>query len=95
MPYLTTNDNVKIYYEDAGGNGIPVIFSHGFGSGSKLWRFQVPALVEAGYRPIIWDMRAHAKSEGPEDLSKYSKMTHAGTICVGAFLVKLQKILIM
>ena len=48
MPYLTTNDNVKIYYEDAGGNGIPVIFSHGFGSGSKLWRFQVPALVEAG-----------------------------------------------
>ena len=80
MPYLTSNDGVKIYYEDAGGNGIPVIFSHGFGSGSKLWRFQVPALKEAGYRPIIWDMRAHAKSEGPDDSTKYSKMTQVNDL---------------
>ena len=55
-------------------------FSHGFGSGSKLWRFQVPALKEAGYRPIIWDMRAHAKSEGPDDLTKYSKMTQVNDL---------------
>ena len=80
MPYLTSNDGVKIYYEDAGGNGIPVIFSHGFGSGSRLWRFLVPALKEAGYRPIIWDMRAHAKSEGPDDLTKYSKMTQVNDL---------------
>ena len=27
MPYLTTDDNVKLYYED-GGSGIPVVFVH-------------------------------------------------------------------
>jgi pimeloyl-ACP methyl ester carboxylesterase len=80
MPYLTTKDNVKLYYEDAGGNGIPVIFSHGFGSGSKLWRFQIPVLIESGYRPIVWDMRAHAKSEGPEDVKKYSKLTQVNDL---------------
>ena len=74
MPYLTTSDNVRIYYEDVGGLGTPVVFTHGFGSGSRLWRYQVPALKAAGYRPIIWDMRGHAKSDSPADARLYSKM---------------------
>ena len=80
MGYFTTTDNVRIYFEDTGGSGIPVVFTHGFGSGSKLWRFQIPALREAGYRVIVWDMRGHANSDSPDDPAMYSKLTQVNDL---------------
>lgn len=43
------NDGVGIDYEVAG-DGPPVILLHGFPDTRRLWRHQVPALVDAGYR---------------------------------------------
>ena len=50
-----------------------VVLSHGFGSGSELWKDQVPALVQAGFRVVSWDMCGHAKSSSPESECCYSK----------------------
>ena len=80
MPYASRPGGVKIWFEDTGGSGPPVIFSHGFGSGSLIWRHQVEATKAAGYRVLTWDMRGHAKSDSPAELNNatYSKMTQVG-----------------
>ena len=40
MPYLTTNDGVKLYYED-GGAGRPILFIHEFYGDYRAWGLQV------------------------------------------------------
>ena len=74
MPYLT-RDGVRIYYEDHG-HGLPILFSHGFGASTGMWKGQVEALQDA-YRLILWDMRGHGESDSPEQQTLYS---HAHTI---------------
>ena len=36
MPFITTNDDVKLYYEEAG-SGIPIILAHEFGGDIRSW----------------------------------------------------------
>jgi peroxiredoxin len=69
MPYLekTTaqiDDNVSIYYEDHG-TGQPIILVHGWPLSGAMWEYQVPALIEAGYRVITYDRRGFGKSSRP------------------------------
>ncbi len=40
MPYLTTNDGVKLYYEDSGA-GRPILFIHEFSGDYRAWELQV------------------------------------------------------
>jgi pimeloyl-ACP methyl ester carboxylesterase len=44
------------------GDGPPVILLHGGLGHSGNWGYQVPALVEAGYRPVVIDTRGHGRS---------------------------------
>jgi len=50
-----------------------ILLTHGFGSGSDIWKAQIPALVGAGHHVIVWDMRGHAKSSAPEHSCCYNK----------------------
>ena len=70
MPrYCARPGGVRISYEDSGGEGLPaILFSHGFGSGSRLWRHQVAAFRGA-FRCITYDMRGHALSDSPPTLT--------------------------
>lgn len=70
MPELN-RDGVSIYYETAG-EGPAVLLTHGFSASAAMWRDNVPALVEAGWRVITWDMRGHGQSGSPDDVSRYS-----------------------
>ncbi|MEN9562814.1 MAG: hypothetical protein RIR73_1058 [Chloroflexota bacterium] len=55
------NDGARIWYA-AYGAGSPVILLHGgLGNGGN-WGYQVPALVENGYRVIVIDTRGHGRS---------------------------------
>jgi pimeloyl-ACP methyl ester carboxylesterase len=49
----------KLYYEDTGGSGPPVIFSHGLFMDHEMFAPQVAAL-KGRYRCITWDERGHA-----------------------------------
>ena len=40
MPHLTTDDGVKLYYEETG-KGIPVVFVHEFAGDCRSWEQQV------------------------------------------------------
>ncbi|WP_020006400.1 alpha/beta fold hydrolase [Salinicoccus albus] len=52
---------IELYYEDYG-SGEPIVLIHGWPLSSRAWEYQVPALVEAGYRVITYDRRGFGNS---------------------------------
>jgi len=63
MPIAHVNGQ-RIYYEDSGGGGQPVIFSHGLFMDHEMFAPQVEAL-KGRYRVITWDERGHGGTAGP------------------------------
>ena len=57
--------DVKLHVEDAGGTGRPVVLIHGWPLSGASWAPQVPALLEAGYRPVTYDRRGFGQSDKP------------------------------
>src|ERR1051325_2256250 len=51
-----------IWYEDTGGQGIPVIFLHAASGSSGNWGGLFPALMAAGYRCIAYDRRGRGRA---------------------------------
>jgi pimeloyl-ACP methyl ester carboxylesterase len=54
-----------------------VVFSHGFPELGYSWRYQVPALVEAGFRVVVPDQRGYGGSDAPSDVEAYD----LGSLC--------------
>ncbi len=61
MPYVE-RDSARIYYEDTGGNGPVIAFSHGILMDHEMFEPQVEALRDS-YRCITWDERYHGLTE--------------------------------
>jgi pimeloyl-ACP methyl ester carboxylesterase len=55
------NEGARIWYA-ASGSGAPVILLHGGLGHSGNWGYQIPALVNAGYRALVIDSRGHGRS---------------------------------
>lgn len=74
--FITTKDNVEIYYKDWGPkNGEVVTFSHGWPLSSDSWESQMKFLAEHGYRVIAHDRRGHGRSSQPwhgNDMEHYA-----------------------
>ncbi len=68
MPTLTVgkenSGDIELYYEDHG-NGSPVVLVHGWPLSGASWEKQVPVLLEAGHRVIIYDRRGFGESSKP------------------------------
>jgi 3-oxoadipate enol-lactonase len=62
MPYAQVNGQ-KLYYEDTGGSGPAVVFSHGLLMDQSMFAPQVAALKDR-YRCISWDERGHGRTAG-------------------------------
>ncbi len=54
------------------GNGPDVILLHGFPDSSQVWRNQIPALAQAGYRVIVPDLRGCGESDAPSGRHNYT-----------------------
>jgi 2-succinyl-6-hydroxy-2,4-cyclohexadiene-1-carboxylate synthase len=65
MPLIDV-PQARLWYEDTGGDGVPVVFVHPAAASSTTWEQQVPAFVEAGYRCITYDLRGWGKSRQPD-----------------------------
>ncbi|WP_353097347.1 alpha/beta hydrolase [Tissierella praeacuta] len=61
MSFLTTSDNVKLYYE-VKGEGLPIVFIHGFTEDHNSFRIQQRALSKK-YKIITYDLRGHGISD--------------------------------
>jgi pimeloyl-ACP methyl ester carboxylesterase len=67
------HDGARIWYATYG-SGAPVILLHGGLGHSGNWGYQVPALVENGYRAVVIDSRGHGRSTRDERPYTYELM---------------------
>lgn len=51
--------------------GKPIILCHGFPEHAYSWRYQIPALVSAGYHVIVLNQRGYGNSSCPLNVSEY------------------------
>jgi pimeloyl-ACP methyl ester carboxylesterase len=71
MPHLTTDDNIKLYYEEVGG-GIPVVFVHEFAGDLRSYEMQMRYFGQR-YRSIAFNARGYPPSDVPESGEAYSQ----------------------
>ncbi|MBV8362432.1 MAG: alpha/beta hydrolase [Deltaproteobacteria bacterium] len=71
MPYVTADDSVKLYYEEAG-EGFPIIFVHEFGGDYRSYEPQVRYFARR-YRCIAYNARGYPPSDVPNDERQYSQ----------------------
>jgi pimeloyl-ACP methyl ester carboxylesterase len=71
MTYVRSDDRVRIYYEQHGSKGSPVVLAYGLGGTTEQWDVNIPALA-ARHRVFLWEPRGHGRSGSPEDPSSYS-----------------------
>jgi non-heme chloroperoxidase len=68
MPYFTIGqenaDDIYLHYEDHG-EGKPIVLIHGFPLSGAAWEKELPVLLGAGYRVILYDRRGFGKSSQP------------------------------
>jgi 3-oxoadipate enol-lactonase len=67
MPTAAVN-GTSIHYEDTGGDGQVVVFSHGFLMDHSMFDRQVEA-ISGQYRVITWDARGHGATPAPGPFS--------------------------
>ena len=78
MPYVTTDDGVRLYYEECG-SGTPVIFVHEYAGDHRAWETQMRHFGQR-YRAITFAARGYPPSDVPNDVSSYSQARAADDI---------------
>jgi pimeloyl-ACP methyl ester carboxylesterase len=78
MPYVTTDDGVRLYYEECG-SGTPVIFVHEYAGDHRAWETQMRHFGQR-YRAITFAARGYPPSDVPNDAASYSQARAADDI---------------
>jgi pimeloyl-ACP methyl ester carboxylesterase len=71
MPYATTDDGVKLYFEETGA-GAPIVFVHEFAADHRSWEMQMRHFGQR-YRCITYGARGYPPSDVPEKPESYSQ----------------------
>jgi pimeloyl-ACP methyl ester carboxylesterase len=78
MPYVTTDDGVQLYFEEAGA-GRPLILVHEFAGDMRSFEPQMRHFGKR-YRTIAYNARGFPPSDVPEKVSSYSQARAADDI---------------
>jgi non-heme chloroperoxidase len=62
MPFVVADDGAQIFYKDWGGDGTPVLLSHGWPLNADAWDAAALFLATHGHRVITHDRRGHGRS---------------------------------
>ena len=63
MPFVTTQDDVEIFYKDWGpAEAQPIVFHHGWPLSSDDWDAQMLFFLSHGFRVVAHDRRGHGRS---------------------------------
>jgi pimeloyl-ACP methyl ester carboxylesterase len=71
MPFASTDDGVKLFYEEAG-SGTPILFIHEFAGDLGSWEPQVQHFSRR-YRCITYNARGYPPSDVPPTPASYSQ----------------------
>jgi pimeloyl-ACP methyl ester carboxylesterase len=81
MPEVThrmiETNGIRLHVAEQG-EGPLVILCHGFPECWYSWRHQLPALAKAGFRVVAPDLRGYGRSDGPEEVEKYTILHDIG-----------------
>ncbi|WP_428486079.1 alpha/beta fold hydrolase [Rhodopila sp.] len=89
MPYATTDDGVRLHYEECG-SGTPVIFVHEFAGDHRSWETQMRHFGQR-YRAITYAARGYSPSDVPEDVAKYYQARAADDIAAVLSCLRIEK----
>jgi pimeloyl-ACP methyl ester carboxylesterase len=78
MPHATTDDGVKLYFEETG-SGLPLILVHEFAGDLRSYEMQMRHFGKC-YRTIAYNARGFPPSDVPEHVSSYSQARAADDI---------------
>lgn len=72
-PTLVSINGVKLEVFEAGQHnaGNPIVLCHGWPELAFSWRYQIPALVAAGYHVIAPNQRGYGNSSRPSEVTDY------------------------
>ncbi|MGY0231745.1 alpha/beta fold hydrolase [Longispora urticae] len=72
-PTLIAVNGVRLEVFEAGRHnaGRPVVLCHGWPEHAHSWRYQVPALVAAGYHVLVPNQRGYGNSSRPAEVTDY------------------------
>ena len=70
MPYVTTDDGVRLYFEEAGA-GHTILFVHEFGGDHRSWEPQM-RFFSRRYRCVTYGARGYPPSDVPQGVESYS-----------------------
>ncbi|MEM9549290.1 MAG: alpha/beta hydrolase [Bacteroidota bacterium] len=73
IPALIAVNGIELEVFEAGQQnaGNPIVLCHGWPEHAFSWRYQVPALVEAGYHVIVPNQRGYGNSSCPTAVTDY------------------------
>jgi len=70
--HISVNDvELEVFEVGPQNAGNPIVLCHGWPEHAFSWRYQVPALVEAGYHVIIPNQRGYGNSSRPTEVTCY------------------------
>ena len=78
MAYATTDDGVRLYYEETG-EGVPIVFVHEFAGDHRSWEPQM-RFFGRRHRCIAYAARGYPPSDVPERVESYSQKRAAADI---------------
>ena len=70
-PRMIATNGIELEVYQAGEGGIPIVLCHGWPEHAYSWRYQIPALVQAGYHCIVPNQRGYGASSKPEEVDAY------------------------
>ncbi|HJS85076.1 MAG TPA: alpha/beta hydrolase [Acetobacteraceae bacterium] len=78
MPHATTNDGVRLYFEETGA-GTPVIFVHEYAGDFRSWEPQLRHFGQR-YRALAFNARGYPPSDVPETVERYGQARAADDV---------------
>ncbi|MDF9800846.1 pimeloyl-ACP methyl ester carboxylesterase [Catalinimonas alkaloidigena] len=72
-PTMIPVNDVELEVFEAGKQNVgkPIVLCHGFPEHAFSWRYQIPALVKAGYHVIVPNQRGYGNSSCPTKVTEY------------------------
>lgn len=72
MPYCTSNDGIRLFYDDIG-QGRPLVLIHGWTFSGRFFHPNVSALAKNA-RVVSIDLRGHGRSDKPNHGYRISRL---------------------
>ena len=73
------SNGIRLHIAEAG-SGPVVLLIHGFPESWYSWRYQLPALAEAGFHVVALDVRGYGRSSKPSTVPDYRMVKKVGDV---------------